>query len=43
MVGGEEGQGWRMEANTRACSTGNLLFVIHRRQEEHLETGDRES
>ena len=43
MVEGEEVQGWRMEASTRAYSTGNLLFVIHRRQEKHLEMGDRDS
>lgn len=31
-----------MEASTRACSTRNLLFVIHRGLGEHLEMGDRD-
>lgn len=44
MVGEEEGRGRRrMEASARACFTGNLLFVIHRGQGEHLEMGDRVS
>lgn len=44
MIVGEEGQGRRrMEISTRACSTGNLLFVTHRGQGEGMEMGDRKS
>lgn len=43
MIEGEEVRGRRwMEASTRACSTGNLLSVIHTGLGEHLEMGDRD-
>lgn len=43
MIEGEEVRDRRwMEAITRACSTGNLLFVIHTGLGEHLEMGDRD-
>lgn len=43
MIGGEEVQGRRrLEASTKACSTGNLLFVIHKGLGQRVELGDRD-